>query len=222
MFLLLQEPCPDRILDDVGGAFGMGAVGGGLWHLLKGMKNSPSGARFQGGIEAIRREAPRIGGSFAVWGGLFSTFDCTLVAVRKKEDPWNSIAAAALTGGILQLRTGPRSALKSAAFGGILLGMIEGVGILLTRVTAPPPSPVPMMDMPGPAPGTSAGPDPSFSAAGGPGESEIKSDTSEQGWFSSWFSKGGDSTSQSNNTEQQLNDQSDQFTPPLMPDFQKQ
>jgi hypothetical protein len=143
----------------------MGAVGGGLWHLLKGMKNSPSGHRFVGGIDvgapasghcntcaclphlaaviclfpapalclpplvlvsasppaattkpalltlpacavrmcarlqAIRREAPRIGGSFAVWGGLFSTFDCTLVALRKKEDPWNSIAAGALTGG---------------------------------------------------------------------------------------------------------------------------
>jgi hypothetical protein len=40
-----------RILDDIGGAFGMGGVGGGLWHLMKGMKNSPSGARFRGGIE---------------------------------------------------------------------------------------------------------------------------------------------------------------------------
>lgn len=32
----------------------------------------------------MRFEAPRLGGSFAVWGGLFSAFDCTLVAVRKK------------------------------------------------------------------------------------------------------------------------------------------
>lgn len=59
-----------------------------------------------GWAQAVRREAPRIGGSFAVWGGLFSTFDCTLVALRHKEDPWNSIAAGALTGGFLQLRTG--------------------------------------------------------------------------------------------------------------------
>jgi hypothetical protein len=29
----------------------MGGVGGGLWHLMKGMKNSPGGARFRGGIE---------------------------------------------------------------------------------------------------------------------------------------------------------------------------
>lgn len=52
-----------------------------------------------------------------------------------------------------------RSAAKSAAFGGVLLAMIEGLGILLTRATAPPPAP-PMMDMapmgaPLPQPGTS-------------------------------------------------------------------
>lgn len=47
----LLPPRSYRILDDVGGAFGMGAVGGGLWHLLKGMKNSPSGHRMIGGID---------------------------------------------------------------------------------------------------------------------------------------------------------------------------
>lgn len=46
-----REPCPDRILDDVGGAFGMGAVGGGIWHALKGAKNSPGGARLRGSFE---------------------------------------------------------------------------------------------------------------------------------------------------------------------------
>ena len=66
----------------------------------------PPSTHQQARMQAIRREAPRIGGSFAVWGGLFSTFDCTLVAVRHKEDPWNSIAAGALTGGFLSLRTG--------------------------------------------------------------------------------------------------------------------
>ena len=68
--------------------------------------STSGGGDVSGWSQAIRREAPRIGGSFAVWGGLFSTFDCTLVAVRHKEDPWNSIAAGALTGGFLSLRTG--------------------------------------------------------------------------------------------------------------------
>ena len=49
-----REPCPDRILDDMGGAFGMGAVGGGLWHFFKGLKNSPSNARMRGGLEVFQ------------------------------------------------------------------------------------------------------------------------------------------------------------------------
>jgi len=40
-----------------------------------------------------------------VWGGLFSTVDCTLVYLRQKEDPWNSIASGALTGGLLSIRS---------------------------------------------------------------------------------------------------------------------
>lgn len=44
-------------------------------------------------------------GNFAVWGGLFSTIDCSLVHLRKKEDPWNSIASGALTGAILAVRS---------------------------------------------------------------------------------------------------------------------
>lgn len=99
-----REPCPDRILDDMGGAFGMGAVGGSAFHFLKGIYNSPKGHRFVGGTQAVRMNAPRVGGSFAVWGGLFSAFDCTMVYVRQKEDPWNSIFAGAATGGFLQMR----------------------------------------------------------------------------------------------------------------------
>lgn len=44
-----------------------------------------------------------------------------LMTAAQQEDPWNSIAAGAATGGFLQLRTGMRSAAKSAAFGGVLL-----------------------------------------------------------------------------------------------------
>ncbi|XP_036160363.1 mitochondrial import inner membrane translocase subunit Tim17-B isoform X2 [Myotis myotis] len=75
-------------------------------------------------------------GSFAVWGGLFSTIDCGLVRVRGKEDPWNSITSGALTGAVLAARSGPLAMMGSAMMGGILLALIEGVGILLTRYTA--------------------------------------------------------------------------------------
>ena len=39
-----------------------------------------------------------------MWGGMFSTFDCCLMAVRGKEDPWNSIGSGALTGAVLMTR----------------------------------------------------------------------------------------------------------------------
>ena len=61
-----REPCPYRILGDIGGAFGMGAVGGGIWHAVKGSKNSPSGARMRGGLEV--RACPGLFCAFLAWG----------------------------------------------------------------------------------------------------------------------------------------------------------
>ena len=43
-------------------------------------------------------------GNFAVWGGLFSTFDCMLLGIRRKEDPWNAIGSGAITGAVLAAR----------------------------------------------------------------------------------------------------------------------
>lgn len=59
-----------------------------------------------GSVAAIKQRSPIIAGNFAVWGGMFSTIDCTLVYFRKKEDPWNSIISGAATGGILAARNG--------------------------------------------------------------------------------------------------------------------
>ncbi|XP_073129534.1 mitochondrial import inner membrane translocase subunit TIM17-2-like [Henckelia pumila] len=133
-----REPCPDRILDGVGGAFGMGAVGGSAFHFSKGIYNSPRGERLVGGSQAVRMNAPRVGGGFAVWGGLFSTFDCTMVYIRQKEDPWNAILAGAATGGFLQMRQGFRAASRSALFSGVLLALIEGAGIMFNKIVNAP------------------------------------------------------------------------------------
>merc|ERR1719424_878746 len=112
-------------------------------------------------MTAVKARVPVIGGNFAVWGGLFSAFDCTLVAIHKKEDPWNSIASGTLTGGVLAARGGWRAASRSAAVGGVLLAMIEGLNIFLTKMLAetsappyappPPYQPPPMAPAPPPA-----------------------------------------------------------------------
>jgi len=128
----------------------MGAIGGALWHGVKGYRNSPYGERRIGAITAIKARAPVLGGNFGVWGGLFSTFDCAVKGVRKKEDPYNAIIAGFFTGGSLAIRGGRRAALTSGIGCAVLLGVIEGVGIGFQRMMAgntaltpplPPPTP---------------------------------------------------------------------------------
>ncbi|RLN18756.1 mitochondrial import inner membrane translocase subunit TIM17-2-like [Panicum miliaceum] len=165
-----REPCPDRIIDDVGGAFGMGAGGGYAFYFLKGLYNSPNGHRLAGGATSARMLAPRLGGSFAVWGGLFSTFDCALVYAREKEDPWNSIASGAATGGLLAMRQGLLASGRSAVFGGALLALIEGAGIMLNRVLVVPPPPEELLQYPGQDPGQHAPPSPCQNAPPSPGQ----------------------------------------------------
>lgn len=125
-----REPCPDRILDDIGDAFGMGIAGGSVFHFIRGINNSPSGARLSGGAQYVRMNAPKLGGSFAVWGGLFSTMDCAMVYARQKEDPWNSIFAGAATGGLLSLRQGFRASARAV----LVLTLLQGVQIALDKL----------------------------------------------------------------------------------------
>eukprot|EP00300_Choanocystis_sp_HF-7_P035766 c5010_g1_i2.p1 GENE.c5010_g1_i2~~c5010_g1_i2.p1 ORF type:complete len:212 (+),score=26.16 c5010_g1_i2:40-636(+) len=128
-----RQPCPDRIVDDIGGAFAIGALGGTVWHTFKGARNAPRGSRIAGSIDAVKNRAPVLGGNFAVWGMLFSTFDCTFLHLRGKEDHFNPIASGFCTGAALAARGGPRAALRSGIFGGVLLALIEGASMLLTR-----------------------------------------------------------------------------------------
>jgi len=116
----------------------MGAIGGGVFQSIKGFRNAPIGInrRLLGSLVAVKERAPIIGGNFAVWGGMFSSIDCTMVHLRKKEDPWNSITSGALTGAVLAVRSGAGAMVGSAVIGGVLLALIEGVGILFTRISA--------------------------------------------------------------------------------------
>ncbi|KAH8341563.1 probable mitochondrial import inner membrane translocase subunit Tim17 1 [Drosophila kikkawai] len=133
-----REPCPYRIVDDCGGAFAMGCIGGGIFQALKGFRNAPQGIgrRFSGSLSAIKAKSPVIAGNFAAWGAIFSVVDCSLVYMRQKEDPWNSIISGAVTGGVLSARKGVAAMAGSAIIGGTLLGLIESVGILFTRLSA--------------------------------------------------------------------------------------
>lgn len=186
----------------------MGAVGGSAFHFLKGLYNSPKGDRLLGASQAVRLNAPRVGGSFAVWGGLFSTFDCTMVCLRQKEDPWNSIFAGAATGGFLSMRQGMAASARSAAFGGVLLALIEGAGIMLNKfLSAQQQMPI-IMDEPLPA---------GYPTSGLPGQQgpPPTTDSAQQSWFGEGKKK--DEAASSGGSEAKV---LESFDAPPVPNFE--
>ncbi|CAD5221655.1 unnamed protein product [Bursaphelenchus okinawaensis] len=128
-----REPCPYRIFDDIGSAFCMGLIGGSIFHSVSAYRNAAKNKKLVSMFAELRLKSPLTGGQFSAWGGMFSTIDCTLVAIRKKEDSLNPIASGSLTGAILSIRSGPRIMAGSAILGGTVLAMIEGMGVLMSR-----------------------------------------------------------------------------------------
>lgn len=75
---------PYRIFDDLGSAFGMGLIGGSIFHSFSAYRNAAANQKMRNILKEVRLRSPVTGGQFAAWGGMFSTIDCTLVAIRKK------------------------------------------------------------------------------------------------------------------------------------------
>jgi import inner membrane translocase subunit TIM17 len=127
-----QVPCPGRIITELGDGFSIGVVMGSLWYFIKGAYYSVRDERIKGGLVLVRKRAPILGGSFAMWAGLFSISSCCMVYLREKEDPLNSVVGGAVTGFLLSIRGGIRRAIPHGIFGGVFLGVIEVVGVLFT------------------------------------------------------------------------------------------
>ena len=81
----------------------------------------------------MKKRGPILAGSFAMWAGIFSISDCTLIAIRNTDDGINKIAAGFITGGTLAFRAGPRIAWKNALFGGIFLSAIVVFDIFMQK-----------------------------------------------------------------------------------------
>ncbi|TVY40520.1 Mitochondrial import inner membrane translocase subunit [Lachnellula occidentalis] len=137
-----RDPCPWVALNDFGGAFCMGAIGGAVWHGVKGFRNSPYGERRIGALTAIKARAPVLGGNF--------------VRAANDDESWKvehgadnyPVIAGFFTGGALAIRGGAKAARNSAIGCACLLAVIEGVGIGFqrmmaenTRLDLPPPPP---------------------------------------------------------------------------------
>ncbi|KAH7334059.1 mitochondrial import inner membrane translocase subunit [Rhizoctonia solani] len=133
-----RDPCPYVILHEAGAGFVAGAVGGGIWHGIKGARRAPKGLlnRLEGATHSIKARSPVIAGNFGAWTGLLYTFDCAITGYRQKDDIWNRVFSGIGVGGCLSARGGPRSALSGAFVGGVLIGVFECAGVVFTRYLA--------------------------------------------------------------------------------------
>ncbi|NXY82407.1 TI17A translocase, partial [Alcedo cyanopectus] len=129
-------PSPWRIVDDCGGAFTMGAIGGGIFQAIKGFRNSPVGVnhRLRGSLTAIKTRAPQLGGTGSCGGAALLAAELSTGTCYKCPDScWGPTGSHwGLTVQVVR-KYGPVAMVGSAAMGGILLALIEGAGILLTR-----------------------------------------------------------------------------------------
>lgn len=136
-----EQPCPYRIVEDFGSGFSMGCAAGCIIYFIRGSWYAPRKEKFYSGITLLKKRAPILGGtslftkgSFALWAGLFSITDCTLIAIRNTEDAFNQITAGAVTGGLLAFRAGGRVAMKNALFGGMILASIRIVETVVMKM----------------------------------------------------------------------------------------
>uniref|UniRef100_A0A0N5C817 Mitochondrial import inner membrane translocase subunit TIM17 n=1 Tax=Strongyloides papillosus TaxID=174720 RepID=A0A0N5C817_STREA len=128
-----REPCPFRIGEDTGSGFTMGLIGGSIFHAISGFRKATDRQKFKSAYNNVRKKASLTGVQFAAWGGVFSTCDCTIAAIRKQEDSINPILSGGLTGALLACRSGPVVMVSSAFLGAAILGMIEGAGLIMSR-----------------------------------------------------------------------------------------
>eukprot|EP00931_Biecheleriopsis_adriatica_P065543 TRINITY_DN40052_c0_g1_i1.p1 TRINITY_DN40052_c0_g1~~TRINITY_DN40052_c0_g1_i1.p1 ORF type:complete len:137 (-),score=21.56 TRINITY_DN40052_c0_g1_i1:65-475(-) len=124
-------PCPERIVDMVGFAFGVGACGGFGMTFARSLRDHPKGHRFSGALAAAQTRAPQLGSTFALWSGLFHCFECAVCQRHTNpQGPRSSVDAAMcgfLTAGVLSMRNGPRAAAVNALMGGFCVVFVDVV-----------------------------------------------------------------------------------------------
>jgi len=86
-----REPCPWRLVEDLGGGFAFGGVLGSIWHFGSGLRNAPKGHRLFGGVQRVSQRVPVMANGFAMWAMTYSIYECTFAGIRRKEDMWNPI-----------------------------------------------------------------------------------------------------------------------------------
>lgn len=135
-------PAVERVIDTTGGAFGMGCIGGFLWHGVQSFRNFPKGQRLAGSLATASTKAPTLGGHFAQWAAVYSSVECVITqrhGTPNSRTAMDGIASGFFTAGILSARFGTKIAGRTAVVGGLVLAVVEAVAYSFRRTPHQPP-----------------------------------------------------------------------------------
>ncbi|KAF0992327.1 hypothetical protein HZS_534 [Henneguya salminicola] len=97
----LRTPCPNRIYEDTGVAFTIGAIGGIIFQCGQAIfTRSRSRTLLKIGSK-LRYRVPTTCGSFALWGLSFSLCECSLQFIGVKNQAASAVIAGSFTGALL-------------------------------------------------------------------------------------------------------------------------
>ncbi|TVU05994.1 hypothetical protein EJB05_49181, partial [Eragrostis curvula] len=133
-----------RLIDLTGVGFVLGAGGGSAFHFIRGLRGSPGGARLVSGLRAVGTYGPRVAGRWGAYLAVLGALETSMTLARRREeseDPWNSIAAAAATGGLFGMRRGAPAAARSALVGATLIAGLMGASWAIDIHEARAPAP---------------------------------------------------------------------------------
>ncbi|KAF8697467.1 hypothetical protein HU200_036069 [Digitaria exilis] len=118
---------PHRFINYVGRGFLLGASCGSACLFTRGaLSTSPAGGRLRGGIHVVRSNAPRVAGVFGACSAMYCALERAMAVARRRDDPWNSIAACAASLGLFNMRSGGRAAALNALYGAAVATVFRG------------------------------------------------------------------------------------------------
>jgi mitochondrial import inner membrane translocase subunit TIM17 len=118
----------DRHIRYVGGGFLLGASGGTVYHLIRGLRGDGGLA---GGACAVRANVPRVAGWFGGYCAIFCALETAISRVRRSEDGWSSITAGAASMVVLNARRGAIVSAGAAVLGAAAFAVPMGIGWFL-------------------------------------------------------------------------------------------
>ncbi|KAK3123548.1 hypothetical protein QOZ80_8AG0632570 [Eleusine coracana subsp. coracana] len=103
-----------------GGGFLLGASGGTVYHLIRGLRG--------GGARAVRANAPRVAGWFGAYCAVSCALETAISRARRREDGWSSVAAGATALALFNARRGAPVVAGSAVLGAAVVAVPMGLG----------------------------------------------------------------------------------------------